>query len=232
MAFAQVSNITATGYSAKLKDARAERLKYARAALDQKPVAAVGAKMSYSNNGYIIAGAMLEKRTGKPWETLIQKEVFKPLGIKRAGQGAPGRAGRIAHPLGHTMKDGKRVPDPAGAPESDNVAAMGPAGRIHMPLADMLLYLKAHRDRPAAFLKAESWSKLHTPHFGDTYALGWFVRNDGGLWHNGSNTMWYGEVLVDPKNGAVCVACANDAAPDTMTSVGEALMCARGAAIA
>ena len=95
----------------------------------------------------------------------------------------------------------------------------------------MLTYLRAHRDRPAKFLKADSWTKLHTHPFGGNYALGWMVRNDGALWHNGSNTMWYGEVLVDVKTGAVCAVCANDAAPDTKTAVADVLMSARAAAI-
>lgn len=226
------SNIAETGFSLELKDAREERLKYARFALNQKPVGAIGAQMSYANNGYIVTGAMLERLTGKSWETLIQAEVFKPLGIKHAGQGAPGTPGRIDQPLGHAITDGKRVPQPVGGPDSDNVAAMGPAGRVHMPLADMLTYLKAHRDRPAKFLKTESWTKLHTPPFGGNYALGWFVRTDGALWHNGSNTVWIGEALVDVKKGAVCVACANDAAPETMTLIDDVLMSARAAAIA
>lgn len=225
-------DLTGMEFSHFLDDAREERLKFARAALAQKPAWAVGAQMGYSNNGYVIAGAMLETLTGKPWETLIQTEVFKPLGIRRAGQGAPGRKGRIDEPLGHTVKDGKRVPDPAGVPGSDNVVALGPGGRVHMPLSDMLTYLKAHRDRPARFLKAESWTKLHTAHFRDNYALGWFVRPDGALWHNGSNTMWYAEVFVDPEGGSVCAACANDAATDTKTAVAEMLMSAYSAATA
>jgi CubicO group peptidase (beta-lactamase class C family) len=218
-----------TGLTFELEDARAERLKYARAALEQKPTAAVGEKMAYSNNGYVVVGAMLERLTGKPWEVLIQTEVFKPLGIRQAGQGSPGRKGRIDQPLGHTVTDGKRVPDPAGMPGSDNEAVYGPAGRVHMPLADMITYLKAHRDRPAKFLKAESWSKLHTPHFGGSYALGWVLRNDGSLWHSGTNTMWYAEVMVDTRTGTVCASCANDATPATSATVADLLMSARNA---
>ncbi|KQV62436.1 serine hydrolase [Caulobacter sp. Root343] len=214
-----------------LGDPRADRLKFARAALALKPAAALGARMIYSNNGYVIAGAMLEKVTGRPWEALIQAEVFAPLGVKHAGQGPPGSARRIDQPFGHTMTAGKLIPDPPGQPGSDNPVAIGPAGRVHMPLADMLTYLRAHRDRPARFLKPETWTRLHTPAFGDAYALGWLVRKDGGLWHNGSNTMWYGEVLVDPKTGVVCAACANDASAGAKKAVAEVLMAARAAAL-
>jgi CubicO group peptidase (beta-lactamase class C family) len=225
-------DVTGVEFSFDLKDAREERLKFARLALALEPANGVGKKMIYSNNGYTIVGAMLEKLAGKPWETLIQTEVFKPLGIKRAGQGTPGRKGKIDQPLGHTVKDGKRTPDPAGAPGSDNVVAIGPGGRVHMPLSDMITYLTAHRDQPARFLKADSWTKLHTPQFAGNYALGWFKRVDGALWHNGSNTMWYGEAFVDPKTGVVCAACANDATPESTAAVSDVLMSAYGAATA
>jgi hypothetical protein len=58
------------------------------------------------------------------------------------------------------------------------------------------------------------------------------VRKNGSLWHNGSNTMWYGEVLVDAKSGAVCAACANDAEMATQTAVAQVLASARAAALA
>lgn len=224
-------NVTGVEFSFELLDAREERLRFARTAFGYEPAAAVGAAMIYSNNGYVVAGAMLEKLTGKTWETLIQSEVFAPLGVRRAGQGTPGTRGLLDQPLGHTVKDGKREPDPAGTPGSDNPAAIGPSGRVHMPLADMLRYLEAHRDRPGRFLGTQSWDKLHTPPFGGNYALGWMVRKDGSLWHNGSNTMWYGEALVDPKAGVVCAACANDATEATKTAVAETLASARAAAL-
>ncbi|WP_140984417.1 serine hydrolase domain-containing protein [Asticcacaulis tiandongensis] len=225
-------NVNGVEFSHELDDARKERLRFARTALAFPPADAIGKQMVYSNNGYAVAGAMLEKLTGTSWETLIQTEVFKPLGIRHAGQGAPGRKGQIDQPLGHTVKDGIRVPDPAGVPGSDNVVAIGPAGRVHMPLADMITYLTAHRDQPAKFLKAQNWAMLHIPHFGGNYALGWMKREDGALFHNGSNTMWYAEVLIDPNTGVVCAACANDAARDTMGAVSEVLMSAYGSATA
>lgn len=226
-----ISEAEAATFSLRLADARVERLRYVKLALAQKPVAALGAKEAYSNNGYVVVGAMLEKLTGKPWETLIQTHVFAPLGIRHAGQGAPGVRGKIVQPIGHAVTKGVRTPHPLGGPDDDNIAAMGPCGRVHMPMADMLVYLAAHRDRPAKFLKAATWDTLHKPHFGGNYALGWFTSEDGRLFHAGSNTLWNGQVLVDPKAGFVCAACANDAAPETERAVEEVLLSARAAAL-
>lgn len=229
---ANIGDEDAKTFSLHLDDARVERLRYARLALAQKPAAPLGAAQIYSNNGYVVVGAMLEKLAGKPWETLIQTEVFKPLGVKRAGQGAPGTRGKVDQPIGHAVGGAKRIPHPLGGPDDDNVVAMGPAGRVHMPMADMLSYLAAHRDRPEKFLTAATWETLHTPHFGDSYALGWFVRKDGRLFHGGSNTLWVGLVIVDPKAGVVSAACANDAAPQTQGVVEEVALTARAAALA
>lgn len=226
-----VEEADAKAFSAHLQDARAERLRYAQLALMQKPVAALGARHAYSNNGYVVVGAMLEKLTGKSWETLIQGEVFAPLGLKRAGHGAPGTPGLNDQPMGHVVLEGHRRPRPPGGPDDDNIAAMGPAGAVHMPLADILVYLTAHRDRPARYLRAASWDKLHTPPFGGHDALGWFTNKDGRLWHSGSNTLWMAQVLVDQKAGLVCASCANDASARTSRIVEEVLASARAAAL-
>eukprot|EP01042_Synura_sphagnicola_P014558 gene14558-biopygen14665 len=100
-----------------------------------------------------------------------------------------------------------------------------------MGLRDMISYLSAHRDQPPSFLTAKSWETLHTPPFGGDYALGWVVKPDGTLWHNGSNTFWYGEILVDKKAGVVCTAVGNDGAPETQAAVAQVLMSARAAAL-
>lgn len=47
----------------------------------------------YSNLGYMVAGAMAEKKTGKSWEALMQEKLFKPLGMTSAGFGFPGTRG-------------------------------------------------------------------------------------------------------------------------------------------
>ena len=122
------------------------------------------------------------------------------------------------------MQGERRIPAKVGPGAlNDNPTALGPAGRVHMSVGDMLTYLAAHRDQPESFLKPDSWAKLHTPPFGGDYALGWIVKGDGTLWHNGSNTVWYGEVLFNPKTGIAAAACANDAAPPTQLAVAKVI---------
>ena len=60
--------------------------------LSLEPGAARGA-FAYSNSGYVVAGAMLERLTGESWETLMERELFQALGMDGAGLAHPGSGG-------------------------------------------------------------------------------------------------------------------------------------------
>ena len=217
------------GYPLEEDDPRQSRLAYAREALAQEPEGPPGVAPSYSNNGYVIAGAMLEVRLGAPWETLIRERLFAPLGLA-AGFGAPGTPGLLDAPVGHSVNllgavglGSRRTAHRPGTGRIDNPAVLGPAGRVHMTLPDLLVFLAAHRDR-TALLSAASWRRLHEPPFGGAHALGLIVRDDGVLWHNGSNTLWYAEALIDRTRDVVAAAAANDGAlQDSSEAVARAL---------
>ena len=197
-------------FSRETPDARDERRDYARRALSAAPNGPLGTVFEYSNNGYVVAAAMLEAKLGESWESLIRAHLFEPLGLTSAGFGAPGRADALDHPVGHAPNPATGALDayPVGGLITDNPAALGPAGRVHISLPDLLVYLAAHRDR-TDYLSSHSWQVLHTPPFGGGYAMGWSVRPDGALWHNGSNTLWYAEALVDAGSETVAAAAVN-----------------------
>lgn len=220
-------------YSRATPDARAERVKLAQTALSMAPKGPAGETFEYSNNGYVIAGAMLEARLSERWEDLLRRYVLDPLGLTSAGFGAPGVAGRLDQPVGHAKKllGEDRKAFPLGEGLTDNPVVLGPAGTLHMTLANLLTYACAHRDATAPFLTADSWRTLHTPPFGGDYALGWVVRPDKSLWHNGSNTLWYAEVMFDPATGVVAAAVCNDGFIEKSgPAVGRALSSAAAAA--
>jgi len=211
------------------EDARADRVSYARTALTRAPTGRKESHFEYSNSGYVVAGAMLEARLGAPWEKLVHDHVFAPLKMTGAGLGAPGTAGSFDQPVGHAANAaGALEPFPPGGPVTDNPAVIGPAGRVHATLDDLLKYLSAHCFR-SPFLKPASWHMLHTPPFGGDYCLGW-ERRGGALWHNGSNTLWYCEMLADPTRGVVSAAAANDGRIGNMSvPVGKAVTSAAAA---
>ena len=213
-------------------DSRADRVRYARLGLLQAPHGPKEATFEYSNTGYVIAGAMLETKLGAPWEALIQEHVFSPLGMASAGQGAPGTPGAYDQPCGHAPNAaGQMEAYPQGGQLTDNPAALGPAGRVHANFEDVLKYLTAHCEMRSSFLNRESWQTLHTPPFGGPYAMG-FSRQGNALWHNGSNTLWYAEVMFDQSRGIVAAAGANDGrAGDLRAPVGAALIGAAQAVV-
>lgn len=183
-------------------DARANRRRYAESALDMRPIGQARSSYAYSNAGYVLVARMIEEATGFLYETHARNEVFEPLGLASAGFGPPGSPDKLDQPWGHEN----------GAPVwADNPAVMAPAGGLHMALDDVATYLRAHRDR-VPLLRPESWAQLHTPRYGSMSALGWIAGRDGSLWHNGSNTRWYAEVLVEPKTGLIAGHCGNDMA--------------------
>ncbi|MCP4271454.1 MAG: beta-lactamase family protein [Gammaproteobacteria bacterium] len=165
----------------------------------------------YSNMGYTIAGAMLERMTGISWESLMQNYVFEPLLMHSAGFAAPDTLGTLAQPVGHIFDNNQWIAvDPAIEEISDNPVAMGPAGIVHGSLDDMAAYaalhLKGQRGEAVDnFLSAEAFSKLHTSVENNNYSLGWNVTEQG-IYHDGTNTLWFALLVVNAtKNTALFI---------------------------
>ncbi|MBO0719668.1 MAG: beta-lactamase family protein [Blastocatellia bacterium] len=142
-----------------------------------------GAKFEYSNLGYVVAGAIAEKISGKSWEELMRKIIFDPLGMKSAGFGGLGTPGKIDQPWPH-RPDGQ--PMEKNGPEVDNPAVLGPAGTVHCTLSDWSKFI-ADQLRGArgqnGLLKVECYREIQSAHFGGDYALGWAVAEL--KWANG-----------------------------------------------
>jgi CubicO group peptidase (beta-lactamase class C family) len=179
------------------------RLRYATLFLTGPPEAEPGTQMIYSNGGYVVAGAMMERVTDTPWEDLLQQRLFRPLGITTAGFGSMGAPGSIDQPWQHRDRGRGFEPIEPG-PQSDNPLVIGPAGTVHMSLADWGRFVAAHLEGHAGannLLKLETWQFLHTAPEGMNYALGWGLGERewaGGaiLSHAGSNTLNYAVVTA------------------------------------
>ena len=193
-----------------------QRREFIEAVLRQPAEAAPGTKMIYSNQGYAIVGAMLEKLIATPWETLITDRLFKPLHMDTAGFGAPGTLNGVDQPWGHTRKLFRLAPV-----QEDNPPAIAPAGRVHCSLDDLARFVIFHLQHVPAggLLKAATLERLHTPPEGGDYACGWVVLKRGwaggnALMHNGSNTMWYVVMWLAPARNFAVIAATNVAGSD------------------
>ncbi len=193
----------------------AQRAAVARGYLAMPPGSKAG-EFEYSNLGFIIAGAIAEAHTGKAWEELVREQIFTPLGIRNAGFGVPAMPGKVDQPWGHQEIAGKLVAlDPAD-PSADNPPAIGPAGTLHIALADWLLFARDQLDGAngrGKLLQPASYRKLHTPVTGN-YALGWGAKTGANgvaelLTHSGSNGFWLADIRIMPERGAILLVVMN-----------------------
>jgi D-alanyl-D-alanine carboxypeptidase len=198
------------------------RADLARAMLEAAPGATVGS-FEYSNAGFILAGAIVERVGGASWEELIVRELWRPLGMTGCGFGAP----TGAQPWGHD--DGNAPVEPG--PAADNHPILGPAGTAHCTLESYGKFLALHAGTAppdaAAVISAASLARLHaapTTTEGTPHAGGWvLVRGGGGIGHAGSNTMWYLTAIVLP-DAKLAVVVATNRADATIAVVRDELL--------
>ncbi len=179
---------------------RQQRMQLVVGTLKRPPRYIPGAGHEYSNTGFSIAGAMLERVAKKPYEVLMQEKLFKPLGMSSAGFRAPASRGQIDQPYGHN-------PAPVDPePRGDNPRCIAPAGAVHCSLADWVKFSQLHMNATQHPLLNEADLKLlqTTVSKEDYYAMGWGVgyrpwTRSEVLSHLGSNTMFYSSILVVPQ---------------------------------
>ncbi len=206
-----------------------QRVAVTRIALSQKPTNTPGTLTHYSNVGYVIAGAMIERATGMDWESAIEQYLFSPLGMTSAGFGGLGTTGMVDQPWGHNQSGPPAVccNGPAAA---RNPLWVGPAGTVHCTIQDWAKFitdqLRGARGE-LALLSSQAYTMLLTNYGGD-YSLGWaLVEGDwaGGVayQHAGSNGLYYAEAWLFPQLNYAVMVVANAAGRTTIEATKEAI---------
>jgi CubicO group peptidase (beta-lactamase class C family) len=189
-----------------------------------------GVKWAYSNVGYVMAGAMMERVSGKSWEQLMVERIFTPLDFRSAGFGPQTSVGRLDAPAGHMMVNGK-LKAFAGGPSSDNPMTAAPAGTAHMSVLDFAKWAGWNAGagkRGPKLVSNESLKKLHTPVASTgsrenappgtppagNYGYGWGdlkpdYMTESLLYHGGSNGKNLAHIYVDLKNDRAMVLVTN-----------------------
>jgi D-alanyl-D-alanine carboxypeptidase len=181
-------------------------------------------KGRYSNFGYCLVAAMLERVSGASWEDMMRAEVFLPLGLSSAGFGSPGADGS-AQPWGHSSGLFRPAPKDPVVGTSDFPSAVGPAGLIHMDLGDWARFARIFfQDSSDETLSADSVARLTTPvsvlkelrtgFHSSPFALGWRVIRPGWgngdvLAHSGSNDYFFASILVAPRRNLAFLIATN-----------------------
>jgi CubicO group peptidase (beta-lactamase class C family) len=135
--------------------------------LDFKP----GEQFHYSNSGYFLLGATIEKVSGKSYEAFLQEAIFDPLGMKDSGYDhaatiLPGRAsGYSLH--GNGLKNAEYL----------DMAQPYAAGSLYSTALDLARWDRALDD--GKLISKESYATMYTP-IKSNYAYGWMVTTRGG----------------------------------------------------
>lgn len=172
-------------------------------------------RLVYSNLGYVLVGAAIERAERAPYEEVLRARLLEPLGVTSAGWGPPpglrGHTGRVSRSL--VLGRGRAI-DP-GEPHADNPPLYGPAGRLHISLAEWARLLRLFMSgADHAILTPDSLERLFTVRRGGRrwMALGWSpARRIGGSFGvQGSNTMWVATAVFDRQRRRVVMVAAND----------------------
>ena len=183
-------------------------------------IAPPGARASYSQAGYCLAGRVIEKVVGMPYETAIASLVFEPLGLSHSFF-APGDVMTRRFAVGHNL----------GQDGTLSVARLwkGPRGRnpgagIVSSVADQLRWARFHlgdgrgedsvRVLPADLLRRmkEPTVELRASTLGDALGICWFLRDVDGVrtvGHGGSANGQFAELLTVPERDFAVVALSN-----------------------
>ena len=180
-----------------------------------------GSDYAYSNTGYILASAIIERVGAGAYESLLAERVLRPLGITNFGFGQPAARsnGRnIDQPWGHRASFSRLLPVAPNDPEHTNPPIYNSAGNLHISLADWLIFVRDQlngRKGQGALLGQPLYESLQMPVSGATgYAKGWGVLVEEGvpvmLTHNGGDGNWYADVRAYPPTDMILLIASND----------------------
>ena len=174
-----------------------------------------GERFEYSNEGYSLAGAIVERVSETGYEAYLRDRLFLPAGMKDTGYQLPGWSAEQL-PLGY-RQDGR----PWGRVYKNHWLADGPGwylranGGLHSTVADLYrwhLALQAGRVlSPEAVQAFQSGYVESGP--GERYAYGWGVettrRGTRVVSHNGGNGFLFTDFRRYLDEGVVIVAMTN-----------------------
>jgi D-alanyl-D-alanine carboxypeptidase len=175
---------------------------------------APGSRWAYSNSGYILLGAVIEKITGEPWHTAVQKQVLEPLALTRTVYGAhsPLIQGRVA---GYTSD---RKSGMASNAPFISMTIPASAGALASTVDELFLWMRALAT--GRLLRAGGFQQMITPPAdlpgtptAYRYGLGiyvWSVRGTRMVGHTGQIDGFAAAVGYLPEQDVTVVVLAND----------------------
>lgn len=129
-----------------------------------------GAKMQYSNSGYVLLGYIIEKVSGERYDQFISERIFQPLGMKRSGYDHP--ADILPNRAAGYARDGGKIVN--CIPFAMDLPHAG--GALYSTVGDLLIWDRAlYSNR---LVSTSSLQSMFTP-YKDGYCYGWYVPKVG-----------------------------------------------------
>ncbi len=209
---------------------RQQRMELVSIGLQLPPAAAPGSSTVYSNMGYSILGAVVERVTGHSWEDRMRQCIFDPLQMKSAGFGSPGSGQNPNQPWGHRV-----IRFPLARLRTDSEThvplAAAAAGNVSLSLEDWARFAVLHLDAARGhcrILRCEAFQHLHSFSTELQMASGWGVnRYDWAgtvLEHAGSEGSWYATIGIAPEKNFAILTASNEGDPAGGKACGDAAL--------
>ncbi len=179
------------------------REEYTRRALRSELLFEPGKGYEYSNSGYSLLAAIVERVSGQSYEDYLVANVLRPAGMLESGYKAPHwDASRVAHGYRDGGDEWGTILDRIQAPDAPYWMLRGNGG-LHTTLADVVAW---HRSLGSnAVLNEAERAKYFKPYVAEGpaglshYAYGWAVsktvRGTTLVQHNGGNGIFVAEFL-------------------------------------
>ncbi|MFV2195441.1 serine hydrolase domain-containing protein [Nocardiopsis sp. LOL_012] len=168
-----------------------------------------GTVPAYSNYGYALAGYIVERTVGVPFDRYVEETVLGPLGMDSSSFSQP-LPGDLSERVASGYTDDRGA---AGGPEGMHDA---PAGALTASAPDMARFMLAHLGEGGEGfpLSPETLGLMHSPALdtetlgtlaeGPRMALGFFEEDRGGhrvLGHGGDSLYFHSELQIHPEHG-------------------------------
>ena len=200
------------GFEEGLKDMLAtqpERLPSTEVYLKQHPrplLFPAGAVPAYSNYGTAVAGYIVERVSGEPYERYVEKHILRPLGMNHSTFDQP-----LPERFKGQVSNGYRAA--SQQPQPYELISTRAAGSASMTASDMARFMLAHLQQghfdSYDLLRPETAQLMHTPSetvlpgFA-TMAHGFFYETRNGrtlIGHGGDSIVFHTEMELLPQEG-------------------------------
>lgn len=194
-----------------------KRIKFCEYILKEKPVKSSPQSLfknyAYSNAGYVLAAAMLEKVSSKSWEELVREIFVNDLKLF-VNAGWPIDI-NDNQPRGHLpgsytgeKNDKPMIYDKEYHYKNDDV--LNPAGHLNINVLDYVKFIQLHLQGLKGMDNYLSSSTYQYMHFGiSQYSMGWENSKNNISSHSGSSGNFFCHAYIDKEKDMAIIVFAN-----------------------